>query len=72
MYKQQEPEVGAWFVNRTGKLMKVKLIMYHHEDPERVMIEFLEGQLKVVDIDDWYYLELHKQISLRNEAQFQL
>ena len=34
----------------------------------RVMIEFLEGELKIVDIDDWYFLELNLQISLRNQA----
>jgi len=67
-YRKQEPEVGSWFVNRTGKLMKVKLIMYRHEMLQKVMIEFLEGEMKIVNIDDWYFLELNRQISLRNQV----
>lgn len=67
-YRKQEPEVGSWFVNRTGKLMKVKLIMYRHEIIQKVMIEFLEGEVKIVGIDDWYFLELNLQISLRNQV----
>ena len=63
--------MDSWFINRTGKLMKVKLIMYRHENPIKVMIEFIEGQLKVVSIEDWYCLELNPHITLRNDAQVQ-
>lgn len=66
-YRKREPEAGLWFINRTGKLMKVKLIMYRHELIEKVMIEYLEGENKVVNIDDWYHLELNRHISLRNQ-----
>jgi len=66
-YHKREPEVGSWFINRTGKLMKVKLIMFHHEQIEKVMIEYLEGVNKIVAIDDWYHLELNRHISLRSQ-----
>ncbi len=71
LYTKQEPEVGAWYTNRTGKLMKVKLVLYRHENPLRVMIEFLEGQHKIVNIDDWYYLELSRQIGAYRKARLQ-
>ena len=70
-YRPHEPVVGSWFINRTGKLMKVKLILFRHEEPIKVMIEFIEGQRKVVTVNDWYCLELNRHISLRGDARVQ-
>ena len=62
MFIKQKPVVGAWYVNRTGKLMKVKMMAYHHDDANSVMIEYLDGNRKVVDINAWYCLELSRNL----------
>lgn len=62
MFTKQEPLVGAWYVNRTGKLMKVKLMAYHHETPESIMIEYLDGKRHVVSMEAWNCLELSRNL----------
>ncbi len=62
MFTKQQPVVGAWYVNRTGKLMKVKLMAWRHLDPVSVLIEYLDGKRQVVDMDAWYSLELSRNL----------
>ena len=70
MYTVHEPVVGAWYVNKTGKVMKVKLVSYTHTFLSSVMIEYLDGTRQIVDIDAWYCLELNRdlQAAARNLA----
>ncbi|NOZ38139.1 MAG: hypothetical protein GXP11_08775 [Gammaproteobacteria bacterium] len=62
MFIKQQPVVGAWYVNRGGKLMKVKLMVWHHEEAVSVMIEYLDGNRQVLDVDAWYSLELSRNL----------
>ncbi len=62
MFTKQQPVVGAWYVNRTGKLMKVKLMAWRHLEPVSVLIEYLDGKRQVVDMDAWYSLELSRNL----------
>ena len=62
MYTMHEPVVGSWYANRTGKLMKVRLLSYRHENMSAVMIEYLDGTRQVIDIDAWNCLELHHDL----------
>ncbi len=58
MTMQHEPRAGSWYVNKTGKLMKVKLLMFDNDLLTKVMIEFLDGMRVTVDSDAWGYLDL--------------
>ena len=62
MFIKQKPVVGAWYVNRTGKLMKIKMMAYNNSDAECVMIEYLDGNRQIVNIDSWYCLELSRNL----------
>ncbi len=61
MFCAQEPVPGAWYVNRTGKLMKVRLLLYAGRRRQALLIEYLEGQRQIIGIDDWYRLQLHRR-----------
>ncbi len=62
MFIKQQPVVGAWYVNRNGKLMKVKLMVWHREEAVSVMIEYLDGNHQVLDVNTWYSLELSRNL----------
>jgi len=55
----QEPIVGSWYLNQTGKLMKVRMLMFTEQSLSRVMIEYLDSTVKIVDIDAWNFLDLN-------------
>lgn len=63
MFQIQEPTVGAWFVNLTGQLIKVKLLMFDDEKLHRVLIQYLDGTTKLINQEDWFCLKLNKHIS---------
>jgi len=62
MFRIQDPTVGAWFVNLTGQLIKVKLLMFNEDKLHRVLIQYLDGNTKLIDKDDWFCLKLNKNI----------
>ncbi|WP_126456936.1 hypothetical protein [Sulfuriflexus mobilis] len=55
----QEPVVGSWYLNQTGKLMKVRMLLHTEQRLSRVMIEYLDSSVKIVDIDAWNFLDLN-------------
>ena len=65
MFHVQDPVVGSWFVNLTGQLIKVKLVMFNKYKLQRVLIQYLDGNTKLINHEDWFYLKLNKHI---NEA----
>lgn len=62
MFHVQEPIVGSWFVNLTGQLIKVKLVMFNAETLQHVLIQYLDGKTKLINKDDWFCLKLNKHI----------
>ena len=62
MFRVQDPTVGTWFVNMTGQLIKVKLIMFNKNKLQRVLIQYLDGSTKLIKKEDWYCLKLNKHI----------
>jgi len=60
MFMNHQPVVGNWYMNKTGKLLKVKLLMYADTQPSSVVIEFLDGSRQIVDYTSWSCLELHR------------
>ncbi len=65
MFCVQDPTVGVWFVNMTGQLIKVKLVMFAEDKLHRVLIQYLDGTTKLIKKDDWFCLKLNRHI---NEA----
>ncbi|NOX42867.1 MAG: hypothetical protein GXP19_03915 [Gammaproteobacteria bacterium] len=55
----QKPIVNAWYVNQTGKLVKVRMLDYEAGNLAKVLIEYLEGNTILVGINDWNKLDLH-------------
>lgn len=55
----QEPIVGSWYLNQTGKLIKVRMLMFTEQCLSKVMIEYLDSSVKIVDIDAWNFLDLN-------------
>ena len=53
-----EPIPGYWYINRTGKLMKVKMVGYEGNQPANVLIQFQEGNTRLININDWRCLDL--------------
>ena len=62
MFHTQDPTVGTWFVNQTGQLIKVKLLMFDDVQLQRVLIQYLDGTTKLINKKDWFYLKLNKHI----------
>lgn len=57
----QHPAVGSWYLNQSGKLMKVKLLVYRADAVSRVLLEYLDGTRQCVNIDAWNFLDLNRQ-----------
>lgn len=57
MYSHK-PKPGYWYINRTGKLMKVKMVMHGTEGPSAVLIQYVEGTCQTISINDWCRLDL--------------
>lgn len=55
---QQTPRIGTWYVNMTGKLMKVRMLLYFHGVLSAVAIEYLDGHNALIQVDDWNCLDL--------------
>lgn len=62
MFSTQEPTVGAWYVNLSGQLIKVKLLMFDKNKLQCVLIQYLDGSTKSIIKDDWYKLKLNQHI----------
>jgi hypothetical protein len=58
MLNLQEPRPGYWYINRAGKLMKVKMVMHGMNGIESVLIQYVEGITHAINIDAWQCLDL--------------
>lgn len=58
MSMMQRPIVGAWYVNPTGMVFKVRMLGYSLTEPTDVVIEYVEGTTQVVSIQDWLSLDI--------------
>ena len=67
----QKPVSGSWYVNRTGKLVKVSLLLYAGEIVSRVMLEYLDGNRDRAELLQ-EMLALHAQDVLKVEKDDQV
>jgi len=70
MFTKNVPVVGNWYVNRTGQLIKVRLLETIQGIPVKAMIEYLDGTTRVVDMQTWSCLELNRHISRGGDLRF--
>ena len=66
-----EPTIGAWYVNATGKLMKVRMMLYEQGKATGVMIEYLDGARQIVGMGEWSCLELNQHLNRGGSVSFQ-
>ena len=71
MAANQFPKPNTWYVNHTGKLIKARMVCYSKGEPNSLLIEYLEGSVHIVSIEDWYKLDLsiHSWLPTRNRAK---
>ncbi|MCF6324042.1 MAG: hypothetical protein L3J89_06955 [Gammaproteobacteria bacterium] len=55
---QQKPNVGSWYINLTGQLLKVWAVSYSDSALSKVVVEYLSGSRVIIDIDQWNLLDL--------------
>lgn len=53
-----EPVPGYWYINRTGKLMRVRFVTFGVNGMESVLIQYIEGSTQTISIEDWRCLDL--------------
>jgi len=71
MRAKRDPTAGSWYVNHTGKLMKVLMVRYDGKSLSKAMIEYLDGRRIMVGIGAWRQLHL-REYSLRVEERNEL
>lgn len=62
MFSIQEPIVGTWFVNMTGQLIRVKMLMFSNNKLQRILVQYLDGSTKSINSDDWLNLKLNPHL----------
>lgn len=71
MPTNQIPAAGSWYVNRTGKLVKVALLLFDEGTPTRILLEYLDGMRIVIGMEAWMQFDL-RVYSLRIENRDEL
>lgn len=58
MIELSKPKPGYWYINRAGKLIKVRLVVHEAGLAVTVLFQYLEGGTEIVSIADWQCLDL--------------
>lgn len=58
MATNQIPYPNTWYLDPSGKLFKVRLIMFASQRVHAVMVEQVDGHRAVIKIEDWRNLDL--------------
>ncbi len=58
MAVRQEPVPGYYYINLTGQLIKVKALLYVDGSLGRVVVEYLDGKILNIRLDEWNWLDL--------------
>jgi hypothetical protein len=56
MNTTHEPVAGNWYVNKSGKLFKVRLVSLTKRVVEKIMLEYLDGSITIITNKDWQEL----------------
>jgi hypothetical protein len=58
MAVKQQPVPGYYYINLTGQLIKVKALLYADGQLSRVVVEYLDGKILNIRLDEWNWLDL--------------
>ena len=60
MFRSHNPVPDSWYVNKTGKVVKVRFLLYREGKLDAVIIESLEGLHNIIKHEGWYELHLSR------------
>ena len=60
MFRSQDPVPDSWYVNQTGRVVKVRLLLYLEGRLNAVIVETLEGKRNIIKLKHWYELHLSR------------
>ncbi len=55
---QQKPIPGRYYINLTGQMIKVRALLYLGGSLSKVIIEYLDGSVLKIAVDEWAWLDL--------------
>ncbi len=58
MTVRQKPVPGFYYINVTGQLIKVRALLYAQGCVRRVVIEYLDGSVINLALEEWDWLDL--------------
>lgn len=58
MTVRQKPVPGFYYINLTGQLIKVRALLYVQGLVRRVVIEYLDGSVIKLALEEWDWLDL--------------
>ena len=58
MAVNQEPIIGAWYINLNSQFLRAWAVVYDHGQPSEVVIHYLNGMRFTVSLQAWYKLDL--------------
>ncbi len=58
MTVRQKPVPGFYYINVTGQLIKVRALLYVQGMVRRVVIEYLDGSVIKLALDEWDWMDL--------------
>ena len=65
MFQSQDPLPDSWYVDETGKVLKVRLLLYRESHLAAVIVETLEGKHQSIVLEKWYELHLSRYCCAR-------
>jgi len=57
-----KPEIGSWYMNVTGQLIKVWAVAYSGKHLTSIVIEYLNGDRRIISSEDWKRLDLEAHL----------
>ena len=58
MTVRQKPVPGFYYINLTGQLIKVRALLYVEGAVRRVILEYLDGSVVKLALEEWDWLGL--------------
>lgn len=58
MSTRQRPVPGRYYINLTGRLVKVRALLFVEGGLSRILVEYLDGRLRQVPVGQWDWLDL--------------
>lgn len=60
MFCSHDPVPDSWYVNEHGKVIKVRLLLYHAGCLDTIITEDIDGLSKRIKLNKWYELHLSR------------